>query len=162
MINLSSHGRLLAISIQSPPLPLERKEHIHGSDGLSLGMLSVSDSVTNHILKEHLQYTPGLFIDQARDPLYTAPSGQTANVSLGDVLDVVPQDLPVPLGTSLSKAFASLATTSHVAEVSGPSEKILCQQKSRGLTSGCVIRCKKSPQKLKKLWTITSTDLYEF
>ena len=28
-------------------------------------------------------------------------------------LDVVPQDLPVPLGASLSKPFASLATSSH-------------------------------------------------
>ena len=84
------------------------------------------------------------------------------HTDLAHYLDVIPQDLPVPLGTSLSKTFASLATTSHVAEVSGPSEKILCQQKSRGLTSGCVIRCKKSPQKLKKLWTIMSTDLYEF
>ena len=30
-------------------------------------------------------------------------------------LDVVPQDLPVPLGATLSKSFASLASTSHVA-----------------------------------------------
>ena len=33
----------------------------------------------------------------------------------GAHLDVVPEHLPVPLGTTLAQSFASLATTSHVA-----------------------------------------------
>ena len=46
---------LSAKAIQSPPLPLQGIGHIHGSDGLPLGMFSVGDRIPDHILQEHLK-----------------------------------------------------------------------------------------------------------
>ena len=113
MINLSSHGRLLAISVQSPPLPLERKEHIHGSDGLSLGMLSVSDSVSDHALQVVLENSSGFFVDQTTDTLDTTSSCQSSDRWFSDALNVVSQDFPVSLCASLAKSFSSFATSRH-------------------------------------------------
>ena len=56
---------LAAKAVQSPALSLEGIDHIHGSDSLPLGMFSVSDSVANHILKEHLQNSSSFFVDQS-------------------------------------------------------------------------------------------------
>ena len=41
-------------TIQSPALPLESVDDVHGSDSLPLGMLSVGDGVADDILQEHL------------------------------------------------------------------------------------------------------------
>ena len=43
-----------AEAVQGPALPLEGIDNVHGSDSLSLGMLSVGDSVADDILQEHL------------------------------------------------------------------------------------------------------------
>ena len=48
-LNLSSK------SIQSSPLSLQRIHNIHGSHSLPLGVLSVGNSISDHILKEYLQ-----------------------------------------------------------------------------------------------------------
>merc|ERR1719500_2101453 len=106
-------------TVQGTSLPLQGIDNIHGSNSLPLGVLGVGNSIPDHILQEHLQDTPGLLIDQSRDSLHATPPGQTTNGRLRDALDVISQDLPVPLGASLSKTFASLASTSHVALVSG-------------------------------------------
>merc|ERR1719376_1679286 len=102
---------LSAEAIQSPALPLEGIDHVHGSDSLPLGMFSVGNRIPDHILKEHLQNTPGLL----RDELHSTSPGQSPNSRLSDALDVIPEHLPVPLGTSLAQTFASLSATSHVA-----------------------------------------------
>ena len=47
-------------------------------------MLSVSDGVTDHVLKEHLEDTPGLFVDEATDTLDATTAGQTPDGRLGD------------------------------------------------------------------------------
>ena len=47
--------QLSAKAIQSPALPLEGIDHIHGSDSLPLGVFSVGDRVPDHILQEHLK-----------------------------------------------------------------------------------------------------------
>ena len=47
-------------AIQSPALPLQCINHIHGSYSLPLGMLSVGDSITDDIFQENLQYTKAL------------------------------------------------------------------------------------------------------
>ena len=78
-------------------------------------MLCVCDSITDDIFQEHFEYTSGLFIDQARDTLDTTSSCQTTDCRLGDTLDVITQDLPVTLGTTLSQTFASFTTSRHVA-----------------------------------------------
>jgi len=96
-------------AVECPALPLESVHHVHGSHGLALGVLGVGHSVTYDILKKNLENSPGLFIDEAGDPLDSTPAGQPPDGGLGDALDVVPQDLPVPLGSSLSQSLSSLA-----------------------------------------------------
>jgi hypothetical protein len=76
-------------------------------------MLGVGDSIPDDILKEDLEDTPGLLIDEARDTLDTTTASQTPDGRLGDALDVVPEHLPVTLSASLAESLASLATSSH-------------------------------------------------
>uniref|UniRef100_A0A1X7VLY4 Uncharacterized protein n=1 Tax=Amphimedon queenslandica TaxID=400682 RepID=A0A1X7VLY4_AMPQE len=101
-------------TIECTSLPLQSIDDIHSSDCLSLGMLCVSDSITDDILEEDLQYTSCLLIDEARDTLDTTTASKTTNGGLGDSLDVVTKDLPVTLGASLSETFASFSTSRHV------------------------------------------------
>ena len=77
----------------------------------------------------HLEDTPGLFVDQTRDTLDTTTTGETSDRGLcntptrsarakrlghsRDSLDVVPQDLSVPLRTTLAETFATFAATRH-------------------------------------------------
>ena len=111
-------GCLSSESVQGASLPLEGVDHIHGGDGLPLGVLGVGDSVPDHVLKEDLEDSTGLLVDEARDPLDSSPPRQTADCRLGDALDVVPQDLAVTLGASLTQSLASLATSGHLVGLS--------------------------------------------
>ena len=95
-------------------MSLESIDNIHGSDSLPLGVFGVGDSVTDDVLKEDLEDTSGLLIDEARDTLDTTSASQTADSGLGDTLDVITQDFAVTLGASLSESLASFASTSHV------------------------------------------------
>ena len=72
-------------------MPLKSIDNIHSSDCLPLGVFSVSDSIPDNVLKEHLEDTPGLLVDESRDPLDTSTSCQTTDSRLGDALDVVSQ-----------------------------------------------------------------------
>ncbi|XP_033051248.1 uncharacterized protein LOC117074138 [Trachypithecus francoisi] len=69
-------GGLASEAVQCAPLALERVHHIHGCDGLALGVLGVGDCVPNHVLQEHLQHTAGLLYSMAR-------TKQTARKSTG-------------------------------------------------------------------------------
>ena len=139
--------RLSSEAIQGTPLPLESIDNIHSSNSLPLGMLSVGDGVPDHVLQEHLQdrkvptdtllmhhlqNTPGLLVDQARDSLDATPSCKSSDGRLRDALehggvriitventnlDVVPQDFPVSLGSSLAKTLASFSTSGHDTEM---------------------------------------------
>ena len=110
-------------------------------------MLGVGDGVPDHVLQEHLQdkkissdlllthhlqNTPGLLVDQARDSLDATPSCKSSDGRLRDALehggvriitaqdtnlDVVPQDFPVSLGSSLAKTLASFSTSGHDTEM---------------------------------------------
>ena len=87
-------------AIQRAPRPFESVDDIESSDSFSLSMFGVSDGVTNnldedekeystaktmtHILKENLENTTGLFVDQARDTLHTTTTCETTNGRLGD------------------------------------------------------------------------------
>ena len=108
-------GCLTSESVQGASLPLEGIDHIHGGDGLPLGVFGVGDGIPDHVLKEHLEDATGLLVDEAGDPLDSSPPRQTADGGLGDALDVVPQHLTVTLGASLSESLASFATSGHVA-----------------------------------------------
>ena len=89
-------------------------DDVHGGDGLSLGVLSVGDGITDDVLQENLQDTTGLFVDEARDTLDTTTTSQTTDSGLGDTLDVITQHLTMTLGASLSQSFSSFAASRHV------------------------------------------------
>ena len=105
--------RLATESVEGLALPLEGVDDIHGGDGLPASMLGVGDGVTDDVLKEDLEDTAGLLVDEARDALDATPACQTADGRLGDALDVVAKDLTVTLRAPLSQAFASLSTSGH-------------------------------------------------
>jgi len=86
-------------------------------------MLSVSDSITNDILKEDLQDPPSLLIDESTDTLDTPTTSKTPNCRLGDALNVVPQNLPVTLCSSLAQTLASLTTARHLLREFGKFKK---------------------------------------
>jgi len=104
---------LAAEAIERAPLPSKRVDDINGSDGLAAGVLSVGYGVADHVLEEHLEDTAGLLVDEARDALDTAAASQAPDGGLGDTLDVVAQDLAVPLGAALAEALAAFATSGH-------------------------------------------------
>ena len=56
-------------------------------------------------LKEDLENTTGLLVDETRDTLDTTTTGETADSGLGDTLDVVAKDLAVTLGAALSETL---------------------------------------------------------
>jgi hypothetical protein len=105
---------LTSEAVQSAALAFQSVDDVHGGDGLALGVLAISDSVTNHVLEEQLEHTSDLFIDEARDTLDTATSSQTTDRRLGDSLDVITQHFAMTLGASLSESFASFTTSCHV------------------------------------------------
>ena len=100
-------GRLATEAVEGLALALEGVDNVHGGDGLPLGVLSVGDSVADHVLQEDLEDAAGLLVDQAGDPLDTAPPGQAPDGGLGDPLDVVTKNLAVPLDSTLSQSLAS-------------------------------------------------------
>ena len=58
-------------TVKSAALSLESIDDIEGSDSLSLGVLSVGDSVSDDALKEGLQDTTSLLVDHCHDELAT-------------------------------------------------------------------------------------------
>ena len=76
-------------AIESTSLSLESVDHVHGGDGLPLGVLSVGDGVPDDVLKEDLQHSASLLIDESRDPLDASSAGQPPDGGFGDALDVV-------------------------------------------------------------------------
>ena len=77
-------------------------------------MLGVGDRVADHGLKEDLEDTAGLLVDEAADALDTTTACEAADGGLGDALDVVAQDLAVALGAALSEPLSSFSTSRHV------------------------------------------------
>ena len=93
---------LSAETVEGLSLTLEGVDDIHGGDSLTTGVLGVGDRVTDDVLKEDLEDTTGLFVDETGDTLDTTTTGETADSGLGDTLDVVAKDLTMTLGASLS------------------------------------------------------------
>ena len=112
---LEHYGKsLTSESVEGTSLSLEGIDDIHSGDSLPLGVFGVGDGITDDVLKEDLEDTTGLLVDQARDTLDTTTTRQTANSGLGDTLDVITQDFAMTLSASLSKSFSSFTTTGHV------------------------------------------------
>ena len=105
---------LSAESVEGATLPLESVDHVHGGDGLPLGVLGVGDGVPDDVLKEDLQHSASLLIDESRDPLDASSAGQPPDGGFGDALDVVTKNLPVPLGASFAQSLSSFSTSRHL------------------------------------------------
>ena len=104
-------ARLTSESVEGLALPLEGVDNIHGGDGLPASVLGVGDGITDDVLKEDLEDSAGLLVDEAADALDSTPAGKTADGRLGDALDVVAKDLPVALGAALSETLSSLSAS---------------------------------------------------
>jgi hypothetical protein len=102
---------LSAETVEGLSLTLESIDDIHCGDSLTAGVLGVGDRVTDDVLKEDLEHTAGLFVDETGDALDTTTTSETADSGLGDTLDVVAKDLAVTLGASLSETFASFSSS---------------------------------------------------
>lgn len=96
-------------TVEGTALALEGIDDVEGSDGLTLSVLSVGDSVTNDRLKEGLENTTSLLVDHGRDTLDTTTTSETTDSRLGDTLNVVTQNLAVALGTALAETLSALA-----------------------------------------------------
>ena len=106
--------RLAAEAVEGAALALEGVDDVHGRDGLAAGVLGVGDRVTDDVLKEDLEDTAGLLVDEAADALDTTTARKTADGRLGNALDVVTQDLAVTLGAALAESLASFSASRHV------------------------------------------------
>ena len=73
---------LPAEAVQGLALALERVHDVHGRDGLAASVLSVRDRVADDVLKEDLEDTAGLLVDEARDALDSAPASKAADRGL--------------------------------------------------------------------------------
>ena len=82
-----------AETVKGSSRSLEGVDNVEGGDGLSLGVLSVSDGVLDDTLEEDLEDRSGLFVDQAGNSLDTTSSCQSSNSGLGDTGDVVSVEL---------------------------------------------------------------------
>ncbi|XP_041786309.1 uncharacterized protein LOC121601561 [Anopheles merus] len=67
---------------KSTALTLQSIHHIHSGDGLALGVFSVSDRITDHILQKHFQHATGFLVDEAGDTFHSSTPSQTADGGL--------------------------------------------------------------------------------
>eukprot|EP01023_Acetabularia_acetabulum_P018661 TRINITY_DN19426_c1_g1_i1.p1 TRINITY_DN19426_c1_g1~~TRINITY_DN19426_c1_g1_i1.p1 ORF type:complete len:141 (+),score=28.38 TRINITY_DN19426_c1_g1_i1:99-521(+) len=111
---LRERADLAAETVQGAALALERVDHVHGGDRLAAGVLGVGHGIADHVLKEDLEHTAGLLVDEARNALDATTARQTADGRLGDALDVIAKNLAVTLGAALAQTLASLSATRHV------------------------------------------------
>ena len=88
---------LTSESVQGASLPLQSVDHIHGGDGLPLGVFGVGDGIPDDVLEENLENSTGLLVDESRDTLDSTTTRQTSDGRLGDALDVVSQHLSVKI-----------------------------------------------------------------
>ena len=114
MLSKPSVEDLSTESVEGTSLPLEGIDDIHSGDSLPLGMFCVGDGITDDVLKEDLEDTTGLLVDQARDTLDTSTSRQTTNGGFGDTLNVITQYFAMTLSASLAESFSSFTTSGHV------------------------------------------------
>jgi hypothetical protein len=114
MLSKPSVEDLSTESVEGTSLPLEGIDDIHSGDSLPLGVFGIGDGITDDVLKEDLEDTTGLLIDQARDTLDTSTSRQTTDGGLGDTLNVITQYFAMTLSASLAESFSSFTTSGHV------------------------------------------------
>merc|ERR1712139_563862 len=74
-------------TVEGSALSLESIDDIEGGDGLSLGVLSVGNRVSDDVLEEASENKSGLVIDERADSLDTTSSGESSDGWLGDTHD---------------------------------------------------------------------------
>lgn len=52
-------------------MSFERVDNVHSSDGFALRVLGLIHSIANPILKEDIEHTASLLVDETRDALHT-------------------------------------------------------------------------------------------
>ena len=96
-------------------MSLESVDNVEGGDGLSLGVLSVDNGVSDDVLKETSEDSAGLLVDVGRDSLHTTSAGKSADSGLGDSGDGVAESALLTewaLGSRFaSSSFAFAAAT---------------------------------------------------
>jgi hypothetical protein len=103
--------RLTSETVQGTTLALQSVDDIHSGDGLALGVLRVGDGIADDVLKEHLQNTTGLLVDETRDALHTTSTCKTTDGRLRDALDVITKNLAMTLGATLAETFTALSSS---------------------------------------------------
>ena len=73
-------------TVQSSSLSLESVDDVHGSDGLSSGVLGVGDGISDNSGEENLEYISGVLVDEEGNSLDTSSSGESSDGWLGDAL----------------------------------------------------------------------------
>ena len=74
-------------TVEGSALSLESVDNVHGSNGLSLGVLGVSDSISDDTLEESLEHISAVLVDVEADSLDTSSSGESSDGWLGDTLE---------------------------------------------------------------------------
>ena len=110
--------KLAAETVECAALALESIDDIHGRHSLPTSVLGVSDRITNDVIKESLENTTGLIIDNTADTLHTTTTSETADCGLGDALNGVTKELAMTLCTLCTlatkrKRLATLTTARH-------------------------------------------------
>ena len=89
-------------SVKGLSLSLEGVDNVHGSDGLTAGVLSVGYTVTDDVLKKYLKDSTSLLVDESWNTLDTTTTGETADSGLSDSLDIITKYLTMTLRSPLT------------------------------------------------------------
>ena len=74
-------------AVEGAALSLKSVDDVESGDGLSLGVLSVGDGVTNNVLEEGSEDVSGLLVDEGGDSLNTTTASESSDRGLGDAKD---------------------------------------------------------------------------
>ncbi len=74
-------------AVESAALTFKSVDDVESGDGLSLGVLSVSDGIPKNVLEEASEDFSGLLVDERGESLDTTAAGQSADSRLGDTED---------------------------------------------------------------------------
>jgi hypothetical protein len=99
-------------------LSLESIDNIESSDGLSVGVFSVGDCVSDNSLEEESEDFSGVLVDEEGDSLDTSSSSESSDGWLGDTIEDWSSALSgVSLGgnftDSFSDSFSSFSLSGH-------------------------------------------------
>ena len=99
-------------TVEGTALTFEGVDDVQGGDRLALGVLGVSDRVSDDVLEEDLENSTGFFVNQTRDTFDSSSTSKTTDSRFGDTLDVVSQNLTMTFGTPFTETFSSAFTSS--------------------------------------------------